>query len=134
MDVQKLALTVLPDRYAICRLAATDPLPAWAQVGSFVSVTRTPNELSIVCPESQPPTGVASQGGWRCLRVDGELDLALIGVLASIVGPLAQARVSVFAVSTYDTDHVLIRDELLPAAVETLRAAGHVVSAGGTTS
>jgi hypothetical protein len=128
VDVQKLALSVLPDRYAICRLAAGDPIPSWAQGGSFVSVTRTRDELSIVCPETQPPAGVAAQGGWRCLRVDGELDLALIGVLASIVGPLAQARVSVFAVSTYDTDHVLIRDELLPAAIETLRAAGHTVT------
>jgi hypothetical protein len=125
--LQQLALTVLPGRFAICRLAAEAATPAWAQRGSFVSVTRTADELSIVCPEVEPPAGVAAQGGWRCLRVDGPLDLGLIGVLASIVEPLADARISVFAVSTYDTDHVLIRGELLASAVETLRSVGHVV-------
>ena len=127
MDLQKLSLSVLPDRLAIHRLAADDPIPAWASGGGFVSITRTRDELSVVCSERAAPDGVARQAGWRCLQVLGPLDLSLVGVLASMIEPLAQAQLSVFAVSTYDTDYLLVRDETLNQALETLRAAGHVI-------
>jgi uncharacterized protein len=120
-----LALSVLPERLAIARLEPSQPIPAWAQ-GGFVAIVRTRDELSVVCAADLIPPGVAAQDGWRCLQVIGPLDLGLTGVLASMVAPLAAAKLSVFAVSTYDTDYLLVREEALEAALETLRAAGHV--------
>jgi hypothetical protein len=127
MELQKLGLAVLPDRLAIHRMAADDPIPTWASGGGFVSITRTHDELSIVCHEAAAPDGVARQPGWRCLQVLGPLDLSLVGVLASMIEPLAAAQLSVFAVSTYDTDYLLVRDDALDQVVATLRAAGHVI-------
>ena len=127
MDVQKLGLAVLPDRLAVHRLAAEDPIPSWASTGGFVSITRTHDELSVVCDELAAPEGVARQAGWRCVQVLGPLDLSLVGVLASLIEPLAAAQLSVFAVSTYDTDYLLVRDDALDQVVATLRAAGHVI-------
>ena len=128
MEVQKLGLAVLPERLAIHRLAADQSIPTWAMSeGGFVSITRTHDELSVVCDEAAAPEGVARQAGWRCLQVLGPLDLSLVGVLASLIEPLAAAQLSVFAVSTYDTDYLLVRDDALDQVVATLRAAGHVV-------
>jgi len=130
-----LTLSVLPGRYAICRLAAEAAVPGWAgsaQVGplapgacGFVSVTRTSEELSIVCPEPVVPAAVRCDRGWRCLKIEGPLDLSLTGVLASVLAPLAEARVNIFAVSTFDTDYLLVKDERVSLAVETLVRAGH---------
>jgi len=132
---RRLRLTVLPDMYAICRLEASAALPAWALgfVGSagLLSITRTDDELSIVCPEANMPdgalAGIHSSRGWRCLRVAGPLDFALVGVLASLAGPLATVGISIFAISTYDTDYLLVREGDLPAAIQALQTAGHSV-------
>src|SRR3954466_13915123 len=112
MPDHALVLTLLSGDYSICRLASTDALPAWAStVGDdFVSVTRTRDELSIVAPSSRvPPTLDQRSDGWRCFKVEGPLDFALTGVLASIASPLAAANVSLFAVATFDTDYFLLR-------------------------
>ena len=101
-------------------------MPAWA-TGPFVSVTRTADELSVVCPEDVVPSEVRAERGWRCLRVAGTLDFSMAGVLAALVGPLAAAGVSVFAVSTFDTDYLLVKDQDLRRAVDVLRNAGHAV-------
>ena len=122
-----MKLLVLDDELGIARLDATDPIPAWAAQGSLSSVTRTAEELSIVCAAAAIPAGVQAVRGWRCLRVAGRLDFSLTGVLASIAGPLAAANVSIFAVSTYDTDYVLVPGESLAAAMEALSASGHAV-------
>jgi uncharacterized protein len=128
MELQKLGLAVLPDQLAVHRLAADDPIPGWAHDGhGFVSITRTRDELSVVCDETAAPEGVARQPGWRCVQVLGPLDLSLVGVLASMIEPLAQAQLSVFAVSTYDTDYLLVRSDALDQVIATLRAAGHVI-------
>jgi hypothetical protein len=119
-------LRVLPRRLAICRLGPTDIVPSWA-AGEFVSVTRTESELSIVCAEESAPADVTSNRGWRALRVEGVLDFALTGVLASLAQPLAEAAVSIFAVSTFDTDYVLVKEADLMRATEALSAAGHGV-------
>lgn len=119
-----LRLSLLPGAFAICRLPADTPAPAWAQGGAFVSVTRTEHELSIVCPEASIPPGAPCQAGWRCLRVAGPLDFGLVGVLARLVAPLAAAGVPVFAVSTYDTDYLLVRERDLPRALDALAASG----------
>lgn len=125
MTTAQLALTILPDTFAICRLDAGAPVPGWALRGALVSVTRTADELSIVCPQDDAPEGVQASREWRRLRVAGPLDLSLTGVLASLTEPLARAGVSVFAISTFDTDYLLVRETQLDAAVAALSAAGH---------
>jgi uncharacterized protein len=115
-------LTVLPDRLAVCRLPADAPAPSWA-AGAFVSVTRTAEELSVVCAEENVPDGVTAERGWRCLKVEGPLDFALTGVLAELLVPLAKAEISVFALATYDTDHLLVREDRLEDALAALERA-----------
>lgn len=121
------ALTLVPleGTFAVCRLAADAPVPGWAAGGPFVSITRTGDELSVVCREEAVPAGVRCEWGWRCLRVAGTLDFSLVGVLASLVGPLAGAGVSVFAVSTFDTDYLLLKASDFERGVAVLRRAGH---------
>jgi hypothetical protein len=125
-----MKLIVLEGEFALARLEPTDAVPAWAAQGSISSVTRTAEELSVVCAASDVPAGVRAERGWRCLRVAGRQDLSLTGVLASIAGPLAAARVSIFAIATYDTDYVLVREQSLAPAMEALSAAGHDLTFG----
>lgn len=124
-------LTVLPESYAICRLAPDAAIPDWALVpGDFVSISRTRDELSIVCREAGVPADVrgAQVGRGRCcLRVEGPFDLSVVGVLAAIAQPLAKAGIAIFVVSTYDTDYVLLREADLDAATTALLAHGHTV-------
>jgi uncharacterized protein len=127
---RSLTLTLLPDRFAVCRLPPGDPVPAWADAGGpFVSVSRTPDELSVVCPEANVPAGVRAEAGWRCLRFAGPFAFTEVGVLAAALGPLAAAGVGVLAVSTFDTDYLLVKADQLDSAVGALRAAGHRVDA-----
>ncbi len=121
-----MELLVLPGRYAVCRLSADAAIPDWT-VGTLTSVTRTADELSIICDDKAVPDGVRCERGWRCLRVAGTLDFALVGVLASLLVPLAEAGVAVFAVSTFDTDYLLVKEEDLARAAKVLGAAGHRV-------
>ena len=123
-----LQLTVLPGRLAVCRLAAGSPMPAWAMSDVFLSITRTADELSIVCRQEHLPTGITAERGWACLKVAGPLDFALTGVLVGLAAPLADAGISIFAVSTYDTDYLLVKEADLPAAIDTLEGAGHRIS------
>ncbi len=125
-----LTLHVLEERFAVCRLAPSDPVPLWAWSGAFASVTRTPAELSIVCLASAVPDGVARSDGWRALQVQGPLDFSLVGILAALSAVLAHVEVSLFAVSTYDTDYLLVREGELGKAVAALRGAGHEIQEG----
>ena len=120
-------LELLPGTFAVCRLSASDPVPDWA-TGEFVSITLTPNELSIVCSQANVPAGTQSEPGWRCLRVAGKLDLSMVGLIASLTDTLAAANISVFVVSTFDTDYLLVKEDNLEAAINSLSAAGHAVS------
>lgn len=119
-----MTLDVLPGRLAVCRLAPDVPLAAWMGEGPLSSVTRTGAELSVVCAEGAVPDGVRAETGWRALALRGPIDFGLTGVLAGLLVPLAEADVSIFALSTYDTDVVLVREAQLDAAVAALRAAG----------
>lgn len=123
-----LNLKVLPGAFAVCRLPAGKTLPPWALSGPFSSVTQTQEELSVVCLESAVPVGVRSEGGWRGLQVVGPLDFALTGILCSLAAPLAEAGISIFAISTFDTDYLLVKAVDLAAAVDALRQAGHHVA------
>ncbi len=119
---------LLTGHMSICRLDATSPVPDWAIEGNFFSVTRTGDELSVVCPEEVVPNDVRSEGGWRALKLDGPFEFSEVGVLASVAAPLAEARVGIFVVSTFDTDYVLVKEEQLQPAVAALRGRGHEVS------
>lgn len=127
MSAQVMELRVLRGRLAVCRLPVDAPIPAWALAGALVSITRAADELSIVCPEADVPDEVQAERGWRTLQVAGPLDFALTGVLAALAVPLAEAGVSIFALSTYDTDYVLVRASDLPCAVAALERVGHTV-------
>ncbi len=131
MSAPRRALTLLPQRFAICRFAPDAPLPAWvfhAEAGVW-SVTRTPRELSVVCPEDDlPPSVETFEAGWRALEVAGPIPFDETGVLAGIAAPLAAAGISVFAVSTYDTDLVLVRETQLEAAIAALAGEGHATA------
>jgi hypothetical protein len=127
MPRDRRRLIVIEPRLAVCRLDSSDVLPDWAVRAGFFSVTRTPDGLSIVCPEELVPEGVKSERGWRALRVAGVIDFTQIGVLAGLTAPLAGARVGVFALSTFDTDYLLVKEHDLALAIEVLREAGYVV-------
>jgi hypothetical protein len=118
---------VLPDRYAICRLGPADQIPDWAKADNFVSISRTRDELSIVCPEDNVPAGVAGAMGWRILKCEGPLDYALTGIMASLAEPLADAGVAIFPIATHDTDYVLVKEPQLEVAVHALTGYGHAV-------
>jgi hypothetical protein len=127
MTFHRFDLLILGDRLAICRLDRHSALPSWATEGRFFSITRTGDELSIVCPEALVPEGVRVEKGWRALRVVGSMDFSIVGVLASLVTPLAGAGVPLFAISTFDTDYVLIKEHNLERAVEALTMHGHAI-------
>jgi uncharacterized protein len=122
-----LRLSVLEGRIAVCRLDPPAEIPGWATDAPFFSVTRTSDELSIVCPEERVPPGVTCERGWRALRFDGPFEFGLVGVLASVAVPLAQSEVCILAIATYDTDYVLVQESQLDLAVATLRRRGHDV-------
>ncbi|HEX6870882.1 MAG TPA: ACT domain-containing protein [Micromonosporaceae bacterium] len=123
-----LDLALLPDDYAVCRLDANTAVPPGLNAdGGVLSVTWTEAEISIICTADQAPTSGIVNTPWRCFRVNGPVDLALTGILASLVNPLAEARVNVFAFSTHDTDYVLVPSVRLGEALAALTAAGHRV-------
>jgi hypothetical protein len=126
-STRRFELTLLPERFAISRLATDAPVPAWATHGSFFSVTRTGDELSVVCELSYVPAGVESQPGWRVFKVQGPFVLSEIGVLSALAAPLAKAKLSLFAVSTFDTDYLLVAAATLSAAIAALEQAGHTI-------
>ena len=121
-----LGLEVLKERLAVCRLSPESPVPTWAMgPASFCSITRTAEELSIVCPVGAVPEGTPFEGPWRALKVQGPLDFAWVGILAALSACLARAGVSLFALSTFDTDYLLVKAEDLPAALSALGQDGH---------
>jgi len=125
----RLALELLPDTLAICRLPADAPLPTWSMGSSaFLTVSRTPSELSITALQSTVPADARCERDYRALRVRGTLSPNLVGILASIADPLAEAGVSIFAISTFDTDYVLVKAHDVAAASEALRRAGHQIT------
>ena len=125
--MKRLIVDVRPGEYAVTRLAADAPVPAGLLdlTDVLVSVTRTPAELSIIAPASFAVDGDTTEKGWRLLTVRGPLEFTLTGIMAALAGELAAAGVTLFALSTYDTDHLLVKQTDLGRAVLALRAAGH---------
>jgi hypothetical protein len=124
----RLLLELLPDTLAICRLEPAETVPPWADRSRrFFTISRTAEELSITAIDSAVPAEVSCERGYRALRVRGPLPLDLVGILASIADPLAAAGLGIFAISTYDTDYVLVKGRDVDTAVKALEQAGHQV-------
>lgn len=122
----RLEIRLLPNRLAVCRLDSDDAVPGWLQ-GTFTSVTRTTEELSIVCDEEAVPEHVRAERGWRLLCVQGPIPFETTGVAAALVSPLAAAGVSVFLLATFDTDYLAIKADVLERTLTLLREAGHEI-------
>jgi hypothetical protein len=119
-----LKLRLLEGSFAVCRLPAAEPIPHWIDQTHFWSVTRTRDELSLVCREETVPGNIRVEKGWKIIQVVGPLDFNLTGILASLANPLAMAEVSIFALSTFDTDYLMVRADKLSVARAALVSEG----------
>ncbi|MEL7632872.1 MULTISPECIES: ACT domain-containing protein [Sporomusa] len=124
---EKLKFEVLVDTLGVCRLCASQSIPQWAYRGEFFSITKTTEELSIVCSEVVIPEDVVCERGWRALKIAGILDFSLVGILSVVATILAKAKVSIFAVSTYNTDYILVKAKDLECALQALEHEGYDV-------
>jgi hypothetical protein len=128
MTAPNLTLDLLPDELAVCRLPVDAPVPNWVWAGELTSITSTDDELSLVCGARAVPAGIKHTADWRALKIRGPLDFNLVGILAGISSVLAEAGVSIFAISTYDTDYILVRGAQLETAIAALEGDGHEVN------
>jgi uncharacterized protein len=115
----------LPGPYSVVRLAPSTPIPDWATRGEFTSITRTEDEVSIVCPTENLPHDVAPAPRWICLKLEGPFPFSQTGVLLSLIAPLSNNGIPIFAISTYDTDYVLVQEKFRDATLTALQSAGH---------
>ena len=120
MQEKILTMRLLKDKYGVCRLDENEIIPSWAQNGEFFSITKTADELSIVCDEKDIPDNIKCEKDWNILKIEGPLVFSLIGILSSISSILASKGISIFAVSTYDTDYILIKNKDIDKAVKSL--------------
>ena len=121
----KLTLSILPETLVICQMDKDARIPDWLLASTFYSITKTAEEQSIVCPQTNVPEGIKKDEGWRCLKVEGPLDFSATGILASLTMPLAKEGISVFAMSTYNTDYLLVKERHLEKAVQILSQNEH---------
>lgn len=115
-----LTMKLLKEKYGVCRLDKTESIPEWSKNSSFFSITKSEDELSIVCFEDTIPGDVKCEKDWRVLKIEGPLDFSLVGILSSISTILAQNRISIFAISTFDTDYILVKNKDVDTAIEAL--------------
>lgn len=122
-------LSLLDDTMTIIKLDPSQPIPGWCLDNkTFVSITYTNDELSIVCPTDTIPSDIHSVGlnlGWKCIKVEGPLDFSLTGILSKLALPLAEAKISIFAISTFDTDYLMVKEDTLDEAIHVLTEDGH---------
>lgn len=122
-----LELDVLQNSIALCRPNPTAPAPTWAFRGSFYSVSKTAEELSVVCDEALVPADVKAEKNWRCFKVKGPLDFGLRGILASLSHPSVEVGISIFARSKFDTDNLLVKQKDFERSISTLTRSGHTI-------
>jgi uncharacterized protein len=120
-----LILSLLPQKYAVCQLQPNGHIPTWALIGDFVSLTRTDHELSVVCMQENVPDEIQAERDWRCVQVQGAFDFSVAGVHVSLAVPLAEAKISILAIATYETDYLLVKEHDLARAEKVLKDAGH---------
>jgi uncharacterized protein len=126
--MKKLNLTMSPHLYAVCQFHPDKNIPYWALLGDFVSLTRTHEELSIVCQQENVPDDIEAERGWRCVQVQGAFDFSVAGIHVSLAVPLAEAEISVLAIATFSTDYLLIKEENVEQALEVMKLAGHSIA------
>ncbi len=122
-----LPLILLPERIAVSRLASNAEQPDWARPGQMLAFLQTPDELTVVCSERFVPPEINAERGWRLFKVQGPLDFGLVGVIAAISEPLYLAGVSIFVLSTFETDYFLVKEDVLDRAVQALVQEGFLV-------
>jgi len=122
---RSLKFTRIPGSFAVCRLPAGTPVPAWALQGIFFSATGNSEEVSIVCLASQVPNETQHEAEWACFKLIGPFPFAETGILASFIQPLSERAIPIFAISTFDTDYVLVKEAWIEATLRALREAGH---------
>lgn len=125
--LKELVLSTLDGFFAICKLNPQTKIPNWALKGEFYSITRTSEELSILCPQKIIPDEITSVDRWRGLKIEGPFQFTEIGILNSITAPLASVKISLLSISTFDTDYVFIQDDQFEDALLILAANGHEV-------
>jgi len=123
--IHQLTFRQLHGIFAVCRLPADSPVPPWALHGAFFSVTKTADELSIVCLQANVPEHTSAELNWAALKLEGPFPFAMTGILSSFIAPLSASGIPIFAISTFDTDYVFVKQEILTTALEKLSAAGH---------
>ncbi len=121
METKKLILSILPEKLGICHFDKNSPIPEWAKEGNFFSITKTAQELSIVFPQEKIPGGVLFEKDWKAFRMEGFIDgMYSVGIIASLSKPLAENGISIFNISTYETNYLLVEEKNLEAAKEIL--------------
>lgn len=121
MTSKKLTVSMLPEKFGICHFNKNSHIPDWATgETSFTSITLTSNELSIICPQDKIQAGVMFEKDWRAFKVKGPLGFTLTGIVSSLSAPLAEAKISILYVSTYETDYLFVEDKNLERAKEIL--------------
>lgn len=121
MSNKNLTLKLLDKTYAVCSLSEGEEIPVWALNGDFLSITKTEDELSIICEEKNVIQGIRYEGNWRILKIEGPLDFSLVGILSKIANIMSENNISIFAISTYDTDYIFIKQGNINKAVEVLK-------------
>ena len=124
MDASGRSYSLLQDTFAICRMDKNAPVPGWAVGGEFWSISRTPDELSVVCPQRSVPAGVDHDDWWKCLKVESPFEFDLAGMISSMAAPLAETEVDLFVVATQDSDFLMVRGSDLERATGELARAG----------
>lgn len=127
MNETRLTLTVLKDKYAVSKTDHDSGVPDWVKASEFFSITHTADEYSIVCCQDMIPGNIKQEKDWRILKIEGPLDFTMIGILSSISGILAFHRISIFAISTYNTDYIMLKENDLEKAVNALQCEGYII-------
>jgi uncharacterized protein len=122
-----LKLRTVRGSFGVAQLAVDADVPTWAYGPGFFTVSRTDEELSIVCLSDRIPGGVTVEHGWACLQLVGPFEFTLTGILLAVLQPLALAGVGIFAISTFNTDYVLVKEANHTTAIDALRSGGHSV-------
>lgn len=120
MTKPKLILSLMTEKLGICALGQSSPIPEWLSGSEFFTVTRTPDELSIVCPQDNIPGNVMAEKDWRAFKLESVLDISSVGIVASLADPLAAAGISIFYISTYKTNYLLVEEKSLDKTIEIL--------------
>lgn len=128
-----LKLSLLKNKYVVCRLNKNERIPAWAYKGDVFSITRTNDELSLVCQQEnieveELDEDILCERNWNIFKVEGPLDFALVGILSNLSCIMKEAGVSIFAISTYDTDYIMVKNEKVNEAIKALKQYGHEVA------